>query len=236
MLSQFFRKCECDIGFTIRDLTSFYVWLLSILFVLYVGKLGGLCYCCLLWLWWRVSAMNAWNAKCNCIAGIFTRRGYFADLESTQTPDTFPWHSFVFCMHIFSAHMHGEGSSSWPEVSGGSTPRSLITFVTLYSWLPQSNLISSLLFFCPRIWRRCCLSPRTLGSSCTRSCMPARRSCCSASSPPSSHTSCTTGKKSLSFRLQGSQHFSLFSTALSQILCVCVCMCVWSALGLSKAL
>lgn len=69
----------------------------------------------------------------------------------------------------------------------------------------------SSLFLCLRIWRRCCLSPLTPGSSCTLSCMPARRSCCSASSPPSLPTLCTTGKRRLHTQLQlsnyGSQRF-----------------------------
>lgn len=55
----------------------------------------------------------------------------------------------------------------------------------------------SSLFLCLRIWRRCCLSPHTLGNSCTQLFMPARRSCCSAFSRPSSPTLCITGKRSL---------------------------------------
>lgn len=55
----------------------------------------------------------------------------------------------------------------------------------------------SSLFLCLRIWRRCCLSPHTLGNSCTQLFMPAQRSCCSAFSRPSSPTLCITGKRSL---------------------------------------
>lgn len=62
-------------------------------------------------------------------------------------------------------------------------------------WLCAPFVWPPLLSLGLRIWRRCCRSPPTPGSFCTRSCTPARLSCCSASSPPSSPTSCTTGKR-----------------------------------------
>lgn len=73
---------------------------------------------------------------------------------------------------------------------------------TLILWCCIYKDSFSSLFLCLRIWRRCCLSPLTPGSSCTLSCMPARRSCCSASSPPSLPTLCTTGKRRLHTQVQ----------------------------------
>lgn len=59
----------------------------------------------------------------------------------------------------------------------------------------QFNTTTDCLFLLPcRIWRRCCRSLRTQGTSCTRSCMLALLSCCSAFLLPSSLTLCTTGR------------------------------------------
>lgn len=97
---------------------------------------------------------------------------------------------------------------------------------TLILWCCIYKDSFSSLFLCLRIWRRCCLSPLTLGSSCTLSCMPARRSCCSASSPPSLPTLCTTGKRRLHTQLQLSNYGSQSSGQGWNF--TCLPLCRWS--------